>query len=382
MLRNCIFFLLLLPFTLCAQITVTFVIKEAKAQFPNSQVFVAGSFNGWNPTATPLTKTGNQNKIILSVPKGIIEYKFTLGSWEKVEVDKAGADVPNRSAKLDRDTTIFIEIGGWKNAGPSVKKKSTRSPQVRIMDSAFTVSSLNTTRRIWVYLPKNYLKEKTKRYPVIYMHDGQNLFDASTSAFGEWGIDESLDTLPKKHREAIIVGIDNGPERIQEYNPYDNEKFGKGKGDAYLEFLVRELIPYINKKYRTATERSNTIIAGSSMGGLISYYAMLKYPDVFGKAGIFSPAFWVADPSLDSFTNNYATNLKGKMFFYMGGKEGEKYVEDMMKMETAIAKKTSILIASMVDPESEHNEAAWRKWFPFFYHWIMRDDLNYVIPHK
>lgn len=121
------------------------------------------------------------------------------------------------------------------------------------------------------------------------MQDGQNLFDDATSYAGEWGIDEHLDSLfSSGKKEAIIVGIDNGlSKRMTEYNPYSFQQFGKGEGNEYVDFLVKNLKPFIDKKYRTLKNKQNTFIAGSSMGGLISLYAALKYPKIFVGAGIF-----------------------------------------------------------------------------------------------
>ena len=172
---------------------------------------------------------------------------------------------------------------------PLPEKVHTASFNVKVMDTAFFMPQLNRTRRIWIYLPPSYRATKIY-YPVLYMHDGQNLFDNATSYSGEWGIDEYLDsifTLGKK--EVIVVGIDNGlSKRMNEYNPYSFRQYGKGEGDEYVDFLVKNLKPFIDKHYRTLPGKKDTYIAGSSMGGLISLYAVLKYPAVFGGAGIFS----------------------------------------------------------------------------------------------
>lgn len=207
----------------------------------------------------------------------------------------------------------------------------TRSSNVQVLDTAFQMPQLGKKRRIWVYLPAGY-GQSGKKYPVLYMHDGQNLFDVKTSGFGEWGVDEVLDSLNQTGaKQAIVVGIDHGGnDRLKEYNPYDS-KFGKGEGKAYLEFLVKTLKPYIDQKFRTLSGARNTSIAGSSMGGLISMYAIAKYPDVFGSAGIFSPAFWVA-PSLYKEVNTLMPAPKGKIYFVAGALEGEGMLPDMEKM--------------------------------------------------
>jgi len=149
------------------------------------------------------------------------------------------------------------------------------------------------------------------------MHDGQNLFDEATSGFGEWGIDEYLDSLfLKGGRESIVVGIYNGSnKRMNEYNPYYFAQFGNGEGKEYVDFLVKTLKPYIDKHFHTFTDKENTFIAGSSMGGIISLYAVIKYPLVFGGAGIFSPAFWTAD-GIDKDVNLLSSKVNSKLFFY------------------------------------------------------------------
>ena len=171
----------------------------------------------------------------------------------------------------------------------------------------------------------------------------------------------------------IVVGIDNGGEkRLNEYSPYDHPKYGIGEGDAYLEFIVETLKPYIDSKFRTLKDVDNTGIMGSSMGGLISQYAGLKYPNVFGKVGVFSPAFWYA-PKINDFAKNSEVNKDQRIFFLAGGKEGEntqfeqinQTVKDMNTMVEIMKDKgfPSGNMVSKVVPEGKHNEAFWRSEF-------------------
>jgi predicted alpha/beta superfamily hydrolase len=252
------------------------------------------------------------------------------------------------------------------------------SKDVRILDTAFSIPQLNRKRRIWIYLPPNYAHSR-KRYPVIYLQDGQNVFDDYTAAFGEWGVDETVDSVISKKRQAsIIVAVDNGPGRMTEYNPYSFREYGKGEGDEYVDFLALTLKPYIDKHYRTMPSALNTVVAGSSMGGLISYYALLKYPAVFGKGGIFSPSFWVAE-EIKKLTDSVGSKVTGKIFFYMGGLEGTEHINNLKDITDNLGENSSVLLYSVIDPKSGHNEAAWRKWFPEFYNWILAPGFNYVI---
>ncbi|MGH2646540.1 MAG: alpha/beta hydrolase, partial [Ginsengibacter sp.] len=309
-----------------------------------------------------------------SLPDGSYEYKITRGEWVKVETTTNGKGIANRVLKVAGDTSVFIEVGGWnddfaQNLLPV--KKHTVSPNVSVMDSAFSIPQLNRTRRIWIYLPPDY-KSTRKKYPVLYMHDGQNLFDEATSYSGEWGVDKYLDSIFSLHKkEVIVVGIDNGLyKRMNEYNPYSFQQFGKGEGDEYVDFLVKTLKPYIDKNYRTLSDKKNTYIAGSSMGGLISLYAVIKYPSVYGGAGIFSPAFWTAS-GIDSAVISKAKNIHSRLFFYAGGKEGDVMVPDMKRIEKEIETTSSSPVHEIIDADAKHNEAAWRKYFPDFYEWTV-----------
>jgi predicted alpha/beta superfamily hydrolase len=210
------------------------------------------------------------------------------------------------------------------------------------------------------------------------MHDGQNLFEDTTSFSGEWGVDEALDTLGLKYRECIVVGIDNGgSKRLNEYCPYDfsinsNSKLpDKGEGGLYTDFLVKTLKPYIDKNYHTGRSRKNTIIAGSSMGGLISLYAILKYPKVFGGAGVFSPAFWVAPGIFDEIRKR-GKRVNARIFFYAGKEEGPTMVPHTLKAMEELNKVSKSKTSTVIRSEGKHNESRWRLEFPAFYEWMMQ----------
>lgn len=245
-------------------------------------------------------------------------------------------------------------------------QESTASKNV----STFTMEApqLKTTKKIWVYLPENYAASD-QRYSVIYMHDAQNLFDAKTSYVGEWNVDEKLDSLKAK---VIVVGIEHGNEkRIDELTPFKNEKYGGGNADNYLDFIVKTVKPYIDKNYRTKTKAKNTLIMGSSLGGMVSYYAILKYPEVFGKAAVFSPSFWF---SKDIYTLTEKTpKIKTKIYFLCGDKEDEKMVQDMTKMERLLDTKRCYclhLTKSKIVKGGEHNEKLWRNSFVGALSWL------------
>ena len=238
--------------------------------------------------------------------------------------------------------------------------------------STFTIDApqLKTKKKIWVYLPKEY-ENSNKKYPVIYMHDGQNLFDAKTSYVGEWNVDETLDSINVK---VIVIGIEHGGEkRIEELTPFPHAKYGGGKADDYLDFLVNTLKPHIDKTYRTKTNAKNTAIFGSSLGGLISFYAALKYPEVFGKVGCFSPAFWFNRNELNELMQK-TEKFKTKIYFLCGDNEGDADVvpdmENVVKWVNSMRCECKKLNKSVIIKGGQHNEKLWRENFKNAYLWL------------
>lgn len=250
------------------------------------------------------------------------------------------------------------------------KPASTAQPNVHVL-APLAMPQLGRERTLRVYLPPGY-EHSRKRYPVLYMHDGQNLFDAATAFFGEWGVDEALNELAKtKGLELIVVGIDNGGDkRNTELNAWDNPDHKPGEGRQYMQFIVDTVKPYIDVHYRTRPDREHTAIMGSSLGGLISHYAICEYPNVFGKAGLFSPSYWYA-PAVAEYTAAH-TPAHAKIYFYAGGKEDEQMVGNMqsivaqMRQRGLAERDTSV----HVEAQAQHNEAAWRAEFPRAVEWL------------
>ncbi|HXB45938.1 MAG TPA: alpha/beta hydrolase-fold protein [Puia sp.] len=343
-------------------------------------IFIAGSFNNWSPNdgQSRFIQDKNYNFYIEfpHVEAGSYEFKFTRGSWQKAECKKDGNDIDNRSAIISSDTIFDFTVQGWKDQFPGKTKLHTASKNVEIIDSAFYIPQLQRYRRIWAYLPSDY-KISSRRYPVLYMQDGQNLFDEYTAAYGEWSVDEILDTLSKK-TNCIVIGIDNGADkRMGEYNPYDfrngsnaAQEVIKGEGDGYVDFLALTLKPYIDKKFRTLPNPRHSFIAGSSMGGLISLYAIMKYPNVFGGAGVFSPAFWTS-PRIEQDVKKLSLHNYVKMYFYAGGDESKTMVSDMRHICTLLKDNPKIKMQVHVTANGKHNEANWRREFPKFYEWMV-----------
>lgn len=376
MAKKLIFVLLLFgqSFLSYGQLKVTFEVRKRPAgKEAVAGIFIAGDFNNWNAAdkAFEMQKDSAGNYLLLKVlPKGTYNFKITRGSWQTVECTAQGKSIDNRGAVISHDTTIIMDVADWQDNFKPEEKKHTASENVQIISEKFDIPRLDRQRRIWIYLPPGY-RSSNKNYPVIYMQDGQNLFDEYTSGYGEWGIDEIMDKLPAKD-QCIIVGIDHGGEhRLTEYDPYDS-KYGKAEGSQYVEFLVKTLKPYVDQHYRTKTDASHTTIAGSSMGGLISMYAVLKYPDVFGNAGIFSPSFWIA-PELYKYTQQANLNPKPRFYFVCGDSESESMAPDMQRMADLLRSKgiTEKNSPATFIKGAKHNERQWNGDFPAFYNWLI-----------
>jgi predicted alpha/beta superfamily hydrolase len=237
-------------------------------------------------------------------------------------------------------------------------------------------------RNVDVWLPPSYGTETGKRYPVLYMHDGQNLFDPATSYGGvDWGVDETMTRMiaAGEVREAIVVGIWNTPKRRQEYMPQravkgvvdfnvpgsEDVRAGDIISDEYLAFLVGELKPFVDANYRTLPDRTNTYVMGSSMGGLVSQYAMSTYPDVFGGAGCVSTHWPAGDGvALDDFAEHLPDPATHKYWFDFGTETLDSSYEPYQRRADEALRKAGYVEGSdwitRKYPGAEHSEKAWR----------------------
>jgi isoamylase len=218
---------------------------------------------------------------------------------------------------------------------------------------------LRNRRHVDIYLPASY--ESGARFPVVYMHDGQNLSDPSIAFAGTWGLESVLADLAAREIEPIVVGVHNTEQRLAEYSPFPDAKRGGGNGHAYLSFLVHTLKPRIDRRYRTDAVPHRTAIVGSSMGGLISLYAWLRRPDVFGLAGVLSPSLWFGRERLFDFVQR--TELPGgRIYLDTGTAEGESTLRDAQALWEMLQPKVGSDHERAIYVEDEgagHDEAAW-----------------------
>jgi predicted alpha/beta superfamily hydrolase len=239
---------------------------------------------------------------------------------------------------------------------------------------SFHSKILNNDRDVVVYLPPGYESNKSKRYPVLYLHDGQNLFDGATSFIPgkEWRVDETAQALiiARRIEPLIIVGINNaGKERIDEYTPAPDEKYKMGgKADLYGRMLVEELKPFIDSTYKTRKDAGHTGIGGSSLGGLVSLYLALKYPDVFGRAAVVSPSVWFANKQIVQYAEALKSKPHVRIWMDMGTKEGRTRDDALQSVVDARLLKDTLVkkgwrpgkdLTYFEAQGAEHNETAW-----------------------
>lgn len=252
---------------------------------------------------------------------------------------------------------------------------------LRMLDEVYS-PQLHNRRRLFAHLPPSYAEDTDRHYPVIYMHDGQNLFDQALSYAGEWGVDETMTALAARSCEAIVVGIPNmGVRRIDEYSPFKDRRLHKGgRGDWYVAFVANTVKPLIDQSFRTLPGREYTGVLGSSMGGLISLYAFFSRPDVFGFVGAMSPSFWFAQEAIVPFVQHVPFQA-GRIYLDTGTHEGgelrleprpphrytSRHLTTIRRMRDMLAAKgytPNIDLRYVEEEEAIHSEAAWARRLP------------------
>lgn len=351
-------------------------------------VFITGNFNNWNPKdynyQLKELKPGNYFIEIddQSLPDEI-EYKFTKGGWENVELDRYGNITPNRKVKKSVKTTSDT-VEKWRlNWGPF---KEEFFPTAEVISEKFYIPQLERYRKIWAVLPYDY-HTSDKEYPVLYLQDAQNLFNEG-SGYGNWEIDKKLSILAEYGRgDIIVIAIEHGSEeRIKEYI-FDNDNIANGsEGKKYIRFITDTLKPYVDANYRTKKDRDNTGIGGSSLGALISIYSGFLYPEVYSKLLIFSPSLWV-EPNNNFPMMNFRVPFKTKIYLYGGGQEGSKMVKRIHVFEEYLKRweKKNLFdfeFKTNINPEGTHNEFYWSQEFPRAIEWLFYDNTENPVEVK
>ena len=315
---------------------LTIQVTQPESQPIAQPIFLAGTVNDWSPNDERFRlvydETLHAHVLHLPEPLCELQYKFTRGSWATEEVNEYGQAIQNRAWVAGQDGPIqYVTIENWRDMVGQMETGSEEAT-VYCWHDALWMPQLNRHRRIWVYLPPNY-EHETRRYPVIYMHDAQNLFINAPIPSEKWRVGHTLNRLfGQTGWGCIVVGIEHGNEhRLAEYSVAPNPEHGGGEGRAYLVFLVETLKPMVDDTFRTRTDAANTAMIGSSMGGLISVYAALEHGNVFGKVAAFSPSLWWSD---DVYELAAATpyNFVHKLVLLGGKPESDTMLPDLLAL--------------------------------------------------
>lgn len=366
--------LLLFPLVALAQdkVKLNLTVTVPHATPDGSAICISGNMpelGNWDPGAIKLTRgDGDHWTIMLEVPKGAnLEFKFTRSNWETVEKDASGNEMENRKLTADHDTTMTLSVFRWRD---EAEKQSTRTGDIHEHGN-FESKVLGNKRSLWVWLPPGYNDDVNKKFPVIYMQDGQNLFDDKTAYAGEWKMDEAGQFLIENNvtQKFIIVGVSSTADRIAEYTPHPDPKEGGGKAADYAKFLLEEAKPFVDKTYRTLPDGPHTFVGGSSLGGLVSLYLVQTQPQNFGGAIVMSPSLWWNDHELIKTIEKDAKGFKGKkLWIDIGTKESDNessaqvYVADVQRLQKALEKAGLKADKDFVELEAKdapHNESAW-----------------------
>ena len=360
------------------------LIVHVPADTPASaSVFLAGSLPGvgsWQADGVQLARASDgiySGSLALEAGQ-TLEYKFTCGSWDAVEIAADGSDRDNRVAHIDAAATpITATVERW--AAEPVRA-NTVVGTLRI--AQVPAARPHRARTIRVWLPPGYDDVTAqRRFPVLYLQDGQNCFDRATSAYGsEWQVDETLTRLigDGSVPPLIVVGIDNaGVDRTREYTFDVDPQDGGGGGAAYADLVLGSIMPFVEENYRVLTGSANTFIGGSSLGALVSLEIARRHPGVFGGVLVMSPSLWWDNQTtIDDLAKDPAGLVGTRVWIDIGTREvvplteagsldpqNQRAVEETRRLD-AVLRNAGIEEKLTVDEGAQHNEIAWAKRFP------------------
>jgi predicted alpha/beta superfamily hydrolase len=338
-------------------------------------VYISGNFNEW--------RTQDKNFMMEKIGDGLYHfkfnhdfqypnpmlYKFTKGDWSEVEIDQYGNRTENRVCNQKNGVHkehVFKWRRNWLPFKPNFL------PQVKLISDEFEIPQLNKKRKIWALLPHDY-DQTTDRYPVMYLQDAQNLFNEKAK-YGNWEIDKKLAVMAEYNiGKIIIIAIEHAEkDRIKEYN-VGKTVLGMGQGKQYIRFVTDTLKLFVDSNFRTKPDREHTGIGGSSMGGLVSIFSGLMYPEVYGKLMIFSPSLWVV-PKLNIPTDYDHGYEDTKIYLYAGGDESATMIEHVKRFKKNMIKSEFVAdkmkINLSIKMEGKHNESYWSDEFPKAIEWL------------
>jgi predicted alpha/beta superfamily hydrolase len=367
---------------------ITFRVHVPESTPEDAKIWISGghpSMGRWDgyglPTARQADGTYSATKAFPTAT--LLEFKITRGGWETVEKSASGAEIPNRRHTVTKPETLKLVVGAWRDQAEEPPEHSLTG-EIRY-HRRIASEFLHHDRDVIVYLPPDYEQAPERRYPVLYMHDGQNIFDAATSFLGiEWEVDETAQRLIEVGEidPLIIVGVYNSPDRVAEYTPVADPSHGGGGAHNYARFLIEELKPMTDSTYRTLPEAKDTGVAGSSLGGIVSLYLGLEHPDVFTRIGVVSPAaYWANEEIVERARSSEKLDLR--IWLDVGTAEGStpqdqrRFLESTRRLRDALVETGWVLgddLSYFEDVGAIHNEAAWARRMPHILRFLFQKE--------
>jgi len=361
---------------------ITFKVQTPEYTPEDARIYISGnltSLGPWDPGKVELGSVGDQlYAITLVLPVGTeLKFKFTRGSWGTVEKGTDFEEIADREYEVVGDEAIPITVENWRDFSPVPETHSVTGDVDLLLD--FAATKLGNTRAIVILLPPGYRDDEERRYPVLYMHDGQNLFDAGSAFVGvEWNVDETTTRMIEEGQIAplIVVGIYNTGDRVYEYTPTVDPVRGGGGARLYADFIINDLKPYVDAEYRTLTDAEHTGVMGSSLGGIASLYLGWTRPDVFTRIGAMSPSYWWADSQIVRMIEELPPPDGLRIWMDMGTAEdrtdtNNDDISDVIETHRAVRDtligygfKLGRNLKYVEDEDAPHNERAWSARFP------------------
>lgn len=355
------------------------ILVEAPQVAPEEYLYLASNLNGWNPRGRRYClRRLSESRFFLTLqvrPGSEIAFKLTRGSWDRVETAAEGEPLPDRRIRVEGPRALELQVAAWRDARPRETKPSTICGDVRSLGE-LPIPQLQRSREVVVYLPPGYDREVQRHYPVMYLWDGQNLFNDATSYCGEWHVDEICDALIRQGDipPLIVVGIYNGQEdRLDEQSPWPCPfQDVKGEGQRFTEWVATDLKAFMDQRFRTLKGPEHTGIGGSSMGGLTTMYAAYRFPEVFGRVMAMSSAFWFANKRIFSYVRERQKPEGSRIYLDCGYQEGayrerKRMVRQSLEMRQILRSQgfqEGHDLRWVGDPAGKHSEADWTRRLP------------------
>ena len=364
--KNIILVFLLFLFLIthvCAQVNKEVIVKVIAKNLPDSsEIFITGNdttLGNWEPGKIKLIMLNDSTwERVFKFQKGEeLEFKITRGSWSKERLNDDETVPGNTTFTVSNDTMVIFNVNKWSD---QFKRKVVVHGQItgKVEYIRGIEGDSLIPRNVIIWLPPGYSKNKDERYPVLYMQDGQNIIDPTTSSLGyDWRVDEVADSLIKlgKIKKIIIVGIYSTSDRGLEY--------GGSKSEAYMNFVVNKLKPIIDKEYRTKPDAKNTAVGGSSLGGTISFMLVWKYPEIFSEAACVSPAFHIDIYDCLKLVRETTEKKSIRLYIDIGGVGLEEKLQPGVDSMLVLLKEKGFKegkdLEYFKDPNAEHNEQSW-----------------------